>query len=101
LLAGAGVELRGLKNLFAHVHIFSISAAESLTGQIQAWVPFLQKAKIVGVASALAEFPKYRKQLLALLQQARVPWWTPATYMREWEQTVARQLRLPVVAAVV
>jgi hypothetical protein len=92
------VELGGLKNLFADLGIFSISAAESLTNhQLMAWPSFLQKAKVFGVASALAKFPVHRKQLLGLLSQCRVPWWKPATYMAQWDQTVAEQLRLSTV----
>ena len=93
------VELGGLKNLFADVNVFSISAAESLTNhQLKVWTPFLQKAKVFGVASALAHFPTQRKHLLALLGQCRVPWWKPATYMAHWDLTVAEQLRLSTAA---
>lgn len=89
------LELGGLKNLFAHVHIFSISKAESLTNdQIKGWNSFLQAVKVLGVASALTNFPAHRKQLLALLSQSQVSWWKPATYMAQWEQVVAKQLRL-------
>lgn len=89
------VKLLGLSNKFANVEVYSIAAAESLANhQIKNWKPFLQKAKMVGVASALADFPVHRKQLLASLGKCRVPWWKPATYMTNWEQTVAQQLRL-------
>lgn len=92
-------ELGGLKNLFADLGIFSISAAEALANnQIKPLSLFLQKAKVFGVASALAKFPQHRKQLLGLLSQCRVPWWKPATYMAQWDQTVTDQLRLPVAA---
>ena len=89
------VALGGLGNRFEHVHLFSISAAEALTNlQLKAWPHFLQKAKMFNVASALAHFPARRKQLLAVLGQCQVPWWKPTTYMAQWEQTVAKQLRL-------
>ena len=93
------MKLGAQKNLFANVDLFSISAAESLTDhELKAWPPFLEKAKVFGVASALAKFPEDRKQLLALLGQCRVPWWKPTTYMVDWDQTVAQQLRLPTAA---
>ena len=89
-----------LPNQFTNVRLYSVTAAEALEDhQMEAWPSFLHSAKQDNVASALAKFPHQRKQIHALLDKCRVPWWTPEQYMANWKQTVAR-LRLSLVQAV-
>jgi hypothetical protein len=89
------VELGNLPNKFSGLWVISIAAADSLVvHEVNHWAEFVQIAKAFGIASALTHFPKQRANLLKLLKQCRVEWWKPATYMKNWEETVSTQLRL-------